>query len=495
MDFKTQAANLAWKESFATLSELQTAYPSGDTFNHVVLSDGMIYTWANAQWTNTKVQANGTGIAPKSVTPESTTFFGKSRNLFDGEFLSAVFTWANSTGGPDKLFLTGNGYLNHEGTVIIFPIESNETYTIKIHDAHNMFRLGINDEYPTIPPNTTTKYHITKKVVDNAALSLHTFTNTATGQYGILYVSSTGQKPRVQIEKGSEATPYIEPYAVLSRYTGIDEISQEVSKTSEAVAEVRSSVNSKTATAIEHPVTGYPARPDGVSVIWIGPNEPTGAEVFDEWRQTEGFTNFTDFEEYGVGESPVDWLQPYSSSAVHAVITESDKVLSVKGSANTPYATLWQGVSDSLNTEIYFTGKMSMRPSGTALSSVHRGIGAGGSEGFYIVGIYGVGGSNLRISRKKTDGTAVVLGNKLTDIDVLQPYHQVSRIDGNRVRAKIWQKGTQEPKDWTLDVVDNAPMEIAGGVGVYTFMRDQANTIYEFGVGTNGMRAPRRKVF
>src|SRR5699024_2212645 len=50
VDMKTQAANLAWKESYRTLEDLQTAYPEGDTFNHVVLDDGMIYTWLNEAW-------------------------------------------------------------------------------------------------------------------------------------------------------------------------------------------------------------------------------------------------------------------------------------------------------------------------------------------------------------------------------------------------------------------------------------------------------------
>lgn len=72
VDTKTQGVSLAYKESYATLTDLQTAYPSGDSYNHAVLADGMIYTYANSTWTNTQIQANGTGIADNSITPEKT---------------------------------------------------------------------------------------------------------------------------------------------------------------------------------------------------------------------------------------------------------------------------------------------------------------------------------------------------------------------------------------------------------------------------------------
>lgn len=84
VDTKTQAAALAYKESYATLADLQTAYPTGDTFNHAVLADGMIYTWVNGAWTNTEIQANGTGIANNSIDPEKTTFLDiNPQNLFN----------------------------------------------------------------------------------------------------------------------------------------------------------------------------------------------------------------------------------------------------------------------------------------------------------------------------------------------------------------------------------------------------------------------------
>jgi hypothetical protein len=77
-----QQVSLSYKESYNTLALLQTAYPTGDIYNHSVLEDGMIYTYNNG-WISTNIQANGTGITDNSITEEKTTFFEKSKNLYD----------------------------------------------------------------------------------------------------------------------------------------------------------------------------------------------------------------------------------------------------------------------------------------------------------------------------------------------------------------------------------------------------------------------------
>lgn len=82
-----QQVSLAYKESYATLTALQTAYPTGNAYNHSVLSDGMIYTWNGSAWVSTQIQANGTGIADKSLTPKKLDRFYLpsviGKNLFD----------------------------------------------------------------------------------------------------------------------------------------------------------------------------------------------------------------------------------------------------------------------------------------------------------------------------------------------------------------------------------------------------------------------------
>lgn len=77
-----QQISLSYKESYDTLTLLQNAYPTGDVYNHSVLADGLIYTYTTS-WVSTGLQANGTGITDKSITPEKTSFFTIGKNKFD----------------------------------------------------------------------------------------------------------------------------------------------------------------------------------------------------------------------------------------------------------------------------------------------------------------------------------------------------------------------------------------------------------------------------
>jgi len=86
---KTQATNVQWKMSFATLSELQTTYATGDIYNHVVLADGYIYTWHNDAWGSTQISANTRDFTDQTVEPRHTTFFEQSTNLLDETIVTA----------------------------------------------------------------------------------------------------------------------------------------------------------------------------------------------------------------------------------------------------------------------------------------------------------------------------------------------------------------------------------------------------------------------
>lgn len=80
-----QQLSLNFKESYQTLSALQTAYPNGDNANHVVLADNMIYTYKNG-WISTGIQANGTGIADNSVKEKHVDFLkANEQNRFNPE--------------------------------------------------------------------------------------------------------------------------------------------------------------------------------------------------------------------------------------------------------------------------------------------------------------------------------------------------------------------------------------------------------------------------
>lgn len=81
----TQISNIgdgSPKGSYATLAELQSAYPSGDTGIYIVTADGKWYYWSGSTWTAGGVYQS-TGIADGSITSEKLAFAEYTKNMFD----------------------------------------------------------------------------------------------------------------------------------------------------------------------------------------------------------------------------------------------------------------------------------------------------------------------------------------------------------------------------------------------------------------------------
>ncbi len=166
VDTKVQAANTAYKESYATLAALQAAYPTGDTFNHVVMADGMIYTWTKSAWTNTQIQANGTGIANKTITPEKLTFLPvegiKSENLFTTEMEPGSISWGGVNENQYSDIMRSKGFIPVVGGRNIawklFNGKSNDVQYFYLYDENYTFIklvtvYGISSSF-ALPENT-----------------------------------------------------------------------------------------------------------------------------------------------------------------------------------------------------------------------------------------------------------------------------------------------------------------------------------------------------
>lgn len=162
VDSKTQAVNISYKESYATLSDLQNAYPSGDAFNHAVLSDGTIYTWVNSSWTNTQIQANGTGIADNSITSRKIVDEEIiERKLFKGNFIPDMNVFSGSGGGQGVLIVP-NYIIKNSGFVDIVVNISSESegyiYLLEKQSGLNTFTVKdrVNQSFATGVSNIQT---------------------------------------------------------------------------------------------------------------------------------------------------------------------------------------------------------------------------------------------------------------------------------------------------------------------------------------------------
>src|SRR5699024_10579081 len=431
-------------------------------------------------------------IAIEAVSPVETNFFVEdSENVFDGVYIKAVYTF--DAGKRDEFFLTANGYFNHDGRVVVFPVEPNEVYTIKFHEPHDMFRLGIHDDEIEIPEtvasegstNVDNKFYTKISVVDQASGDQYTFKNTDTGKFAVLYVSRSGEEPSLSIIKNL--------FLLKDKHLNVREITKQVT----------ANLRDRTSVVVEDSRYGYAPRPLSQSVTWIGPNEPTEAEPYDEWRETEGFTYFTDFTEYAIGQSPNDWSERFTtSSEINKVIASRNyggNVYWLRTKTNkAPYAQSFERVfGEHLDSEIYMKARLDRITSGQPLTVVHRGKMKGhGKEVYLIAGVLNIDDGYFRAALKNEhDDTASHLARiPLKDgFDPTEQYHQVSRVDGNRFRGKYWQVGEREPEEWDFDVLIPGSSQMEPGfIGIYSYINTSDYYIYEYGVGTGGMRAPRK---
>ena len=83
---------------YATLADIETAFPTGDTNNYLNVADGSWYYWNGTEWTSGGVYQS-TGIADNSVTPKKTNFLKNSRNLFNKSVVTTDLILDTATGG------------------------------------------------------------------------------------------------------------------------------------------------------------------------------------------------------------------------------------------------------------------------------------------------------------------------------------------------------------------------------------------------------------
>lgn len=123
VDSQITAVNASPKGVYATLSALQTAFPSGNNNIYLVTADGKWYFWNGSAWTAGGVYQS-TGLAAGSVTPDITSFMIKSpkRNQIDESTKQTGYRGNTSIGGK----VSDANYVLFEK----FPIDPNTTYSV-----------------------------------------------------------------------------------------------------------------------------------------------------------------------------------------------------------------------------------------------------------------------------------------------------------------------------------------------------------------------------
>ncbi|MFS0776260.1 BppU family phage baseplate upper protein [Neobacillus sp. 3P2-tot-E-2] len=182
------------KGTYATLTALQTAYPTGTTGIYLVTADGKWYYWNGTAWA-----AGGTyqsaGIADESIAIGKTNFIAVGKNLYNINTSTDGF-FVNHTNGN----LSANASYSASDFI---PVKPNTIY-IRSRDSYMAF-YDANKTFISGQANTVTG----------------SFTTPANCYYLRTSVQPLSAKAAFQLEVGSTITSYENYKYVLNSYTDI----------------------------------------------------------------------------------------------------------------------------------------------------------------------------------------------------------------------------------------------------------------------------------
>lgn len=193
----TNIGNASPKGTYATLSALQTAFPTGTTGIYLVTADGKWHYWNGSAWTAGGVYQS-TGIADNSLTPLKTTFLEYSnKNLFNGAFVSGKYL-----SGASPLTLGANA--NYKS--IFLDVKPNTKYSINkadsgMEDGNYWFKIAT-----SIAKTAAELQALSTNFVMDGSVAI-----SATSGPKTTYSFTTGPNDKsVVIVIAKYATPYVE---------------------------------------------------------------------------------------------------------------------------------------------------------------------------------------------------------------------------------------------------------------------------------------------
>jgi len=176
-----QANNLTFKESFATLTALQTAYPTGNAYNHAVTADGFIYTYTTS-WVSTGIVAVGSGIVDGTITPKKTDFLIPGKNLFNKN---------NTTDGY---------YINQINGVLATNVVKSASEYIPCTEGLKYYVFG--------SPEIRLAFYNSSKVFISGVYPISTYITAPVNAAYLRFSINTASKNEVQIETGEAPTAF-----------------------------------------------------------------------------------------------------------------------------------------------------------------------------------------------------------------------------------------------------------------------------------------------
>lgn len=223
-------------------------------------------------------------------------------------------------------------------------------------------------------------------------------------------------------------------------------------------------------------------------------SDPGAVEPPTPPEQTEPAQYNTDFAEYEVGELPAGW-SPLWRDSLWTVQDDPRRLEHIViGAGNGRRALTWDEVGN-VQGDVEVSGVV--RASGTGDTMLQIGFHMSGSEenenAYYLDARSPDASSSanrVRINRY-VNGSYTLLSSTELPFTLEEDtwYHVVLKREGDRLWAKMWPYGEDEPAHFQVMTVDST--FDSGRVGVSHFTSGTTNDWAFFGVGTGGEEAPR----
>lgn len=209
----TNIGNASPKGTYATLSALQTAFPTGATGIYVVTADGKWYYWNGTTWTAGGVY-QATGISDKNITPKKLDRFYKTA---DSKTVSGVSVTINDADESNNIC-----FVNAPASTTVTSCGKNlQQFSIQAYTPTNLTPTATTDDsitFKVLVGETYKGFKLKPVFLKAGTYAFHReyeiISGSGTGNVGFTYIyASDGTK-----ETGS-AVASIGPSAVTATYT------------------------------------------------------------------------------------------------------------------------------------------------------------------------------------------------------------------------------------------------------------------------------------
>ena len=185
---------------------LDQSFLSPELLKQIAGTAPILSTLADGVVTNAK-------LAGKAVSPDKTTFFNSTANLFDGEYKDGMLI-SDSYG---SILRPVYNYDSYKGKVAVIPIEPGKTYSVVADRTNsNVFRIGVHhssNPFGTLPTTNSLSRTIfntnASQGTQNDPTSSVTFSAQDNERYLFVYVANNGVNVPLQVFESTINEDYI----------------------------------------------------------------------------------------------------------------------------------------------------------------------------------------------------------------------------------------------------------------------------------------------